>query len=130
MFDKIKKKIKELYVRALGFFRTYLAHIVFLVFTFQLLSFFNTLPYFNIINKYYYYVFAILWILSNFLFKKYITNKRILITGVNMFIIAVPMAIIEVDFLSDILGFVAFILILTYVLRQVFSERKVLREIV
>lgn len=129
MVDKTKKKIKELYIRGLNFFRSYLPHIVFLVFAFQLLSFFNTLPYFNIIDKYYYYVFAILWILSNFLFKKYITNRRILISGISMFILAIPVSIIELEFINDILGFAAFVLIFTYVVRQVFVEREYLRHI-
>ena len=127
MLDKIKKKIIELYRSGLNFFKSYLAHIVFLVFTFQLLSFFNTLPYFNIINKYYYYVFAILWVFSNFLFKKYITNKRILISGIGMLILAIPTSLLELEFLNDVLGFAAFLLIFTYVVRQVFSERKLLK---
>lgn len=128
MLKKIKKKIKKIYISAFNFFRSYLPHIVFLVFTFQLLSSLNTLPYFNIINRYYYYVFAILWVFSNFLFKKYITSRRILISGIFMFILAIPTSIIGMEFINDVLGFAAFILILTYLLREIIIKREYLRQ--
>ncbi len=128
MLEKIQKKLKGFYIIGLNFFKTYLAHIVFLVFTFQLLSFISSLPYFNLIDKYNYYVLAILWIFSNFLFKKYIINRKILIGSMVVFAIAIPITIVELEFLSDILGFVAFILLLTYVLRQIFTDREILRE--
>ena len=128
MLDKIQKKLKGIYTVVLNFFKTYLAHIVFLVFTLQLLSFVSNLPYFNLINKYYYYVSGILWVFSNLLFKKYITNRKILIGAMVIFAIAMPIAVVELDFLSDILGFVAFLLLFTYVLRQIFEERQSLRE--
>lgn len=124
MLGNISKKINK-DARALLFsFKAYLPHIVFLVFTFQFLSYLNTLPYFNIINKYYYYVAAILWILANLLFKEYITNKRILIVGVSMFIFAIPAVFAELDVASDVLGFVAYIFIFTYVTRQIFVDRR------
>lgn len=129
MLGKIQEKIKRFSAYILKFFRVYLAHIVFLVFTLQLLSFVSSLPYFNLISKYYYYVFALLWIFSNFLFKKYITNDKILIIGIAMFFLAIPPSIIEFDDLADTLGFAAFIFLFTYVIRQVFIERKNLHEI-
>lgn len=45
-----------------------------------------------------------------------------------MFVLSIPVVIVELDFLSDVLGFVAFLLIFTYVLRQVFSEREILKS--
>lgn len=45
-----------------------------------------------------------------------------------MFVLAIPATLIELDFLTNILGFVAFLLIATYVIRQVFSERILLRD--
>lgn len=127
MLDKIKKKIKELYHNGLSFFKTYLAHIVFLVFSFQLFLIFNSLPYFNLLSRYYYYVFGILWLFSLLLFKKYITNKFILISAITMFILAIPISIVEFELFNDILGFVAFLLILTYILRQIVLERENLK---
>ena len=129
MLGKIQKKIKLIYEYTIKFFRTYLAHIVFLVFTLQLLSYMSSLPYFNLISKYYYYVFGLLWIFSNFLFKKYITNDKILIIGIAMFFLAIPPSIIEFEPVADTLGFVAFIFLFTYVIRKVFAERESLQEI-
>lgn len=123
MLETIKKKIIKIYNHLPKFFKEHLPHIVFLVFTYQLLSFLNTLPYVNIINKYYYYVFALLWIFANFLFKKSITNKRILISGMMMFILAIIPVILEQDYIGDVLGFVAYLFIFSYVVRQIIVDR-------
>lgn len=128
MFSQTKKKIKDIYILGLGFFKSHLAHIVFLVFSFQLLSVFNTLPYFNLLGKYYYYVFAILWVFSLLLFKTYITNKFILVTGILTFVLAIPASIVEFELVSDILGFVAYLLIFTYILRQIFFDKQNLKQ--
>lgn len=128
MLDAVKKKILKIYNHLPNFFKGYLPHIVFLVFTYQFLSFLNTLPYVNIINKYYYYVFALLWIFANFLFKKSITNRRILISGVMMFIIAIIPVILEQDYIGDVLGFVAYLFIFSYVVRQTITDRAELSQ--
>jgi hypothetical protein len=127
MLGIIQKKIINIYTYSLNFFKAYLPHIVFLVFAFQFLSFLNTLPYINIINKYYYYVVALLWIFANFLFKEYITNRRILISGIIVFIIAIVPVMLEQNDLSDILGFAGFILLFTYVVREIVAQRNVLK---
>lgn len=128
MLDLASKKIKQILSSLIYFFRAYLPHIVFLVFVFQLLSALNALPYFNIINKYYYYVFSLLWILANFLFSKYITNRRILIAGFIIFVITIIPVILEQEYASDILGFGSFVFISTYVIRQVVTERTSLKR--
>lgn len=120
--------VKNISIFCNYFFKQNLPYIVFLVFTYQLLVAIGSLPYFNLITKYYYYVFGFLWILSNFLFKQYITNKRILVIGIIMFILAIPTVVIELEFLSDFLGFAAFIFLFTYVIRQLVSGRADLRE--
>lgn len=106
-----------------GFFKSYLPEIVFLVFVFQLLVSLNALPYFNIISKYYYYVTAILWILLNVLFKRHITNKKILIVGIVIFILAIPFVILDLNSVSDALGFLSFLMLITYVLREIFIQK-------
>lgn len=120
---QIKKKITSTYSFSIRFFKDYLPQIVFLVFIAQLLVGMGGWPYINIISKYYFYVFATLWILSNFLFKKYITNEGILITGIIMFVLAIPFVILELDFFSDIFGFAAFVSLFTYVARKIVSRR-------
>jgi hypothetical protein len=127
MLDKIKKKIITIYKQVLNFFRTYLAQIVFVVFILQLLAYFHTLPYINLIAKYYYYVAAVIWILINVLFKIHITNKKILIVGLAMFVLGIPASLFDIEFINDNLGFVAFLFIFTYIIRQFFLERKSLK---
>lgn len=124
MLDKIKKKIIKIYLELFKFYKEYLAQIVFLVFALQLLSFISTLPYFNLIGKYYFYVAGLLWVFSNFLFKQYIRNDRILKAAIIAFIIDIPIAMLELNDFSDTIGFAAFLLLLTYVLRQVFIGKK------
>lgn len=124
MLDKIKKKIVKIYLGLFKFYKEYLAQIVFLVFALQLLSFISTLPYFNLIGKYYFYVAALLWIFSNFLFKQYIRSDRILRAALIIFILDIPIAMLELEEFSDTLGFAAFLLLLTYVSRQIFVWRK------
>lgn len=120
---QIKKKIISIYSFFIKFFKDFLPQIVFLVFISQLLIAMGGWPYLNIISKYYFYAFAIVWILSNFLFKKYITNKGILIMGISMFILAIPVVILELNFLSDVLGFAAFVFLSTYVVREIIYQR-------
>ena len=128
MVNKIQKKINTLFKNGYGFFKSHLAGIVFLFFIFQLFAFFNTLPYFNLIGHYFYFVFGLLWIVFLLLFKKYIRNIFILIGGVSMFILAIPMALFEIEFLTEMFGFIAFLLIGTYVIRQIFFEREQLKK--
>lgn len=125
---KVYKDKTIILFRALTyFFKTHLPEIVFVVFIFQLLVSLNALPYFNIINKYYYYVTAFIWILLNILFKKYITNKKILVIGIISFIFAVPFVILDLGPISEALGFFSFLLLFTYILREVFTQRDLLK---
>lgn len=124
MLDNIQKKIITICIALFKFFKEYLAQIVFLVFALQLLSYISTLPYFNLINKYYFYVAGILWVFSNFLFKNYIKNDRILKAVLLAFILDIPLEIFDLEAFSDTVGFAAFLLLFTYVLRQIFLEKR------
>jgi len=127
MFNFYKEKTIKIAKQVPGVFKAYLPHVVFMVFIFQLLMFFGTLPYFNIINKYYYYVFGLLWIISNLIFKQQISNRRILVGGISMFVFAIPIVLLGLDYFADILGFAAFLLLFTYLLRQIFIDRQLLQ---
>lgn len=118
-----KVKIATIFQSLSRFFKKYLPEIVFVVFVFQLLVFLNALPYFNIINQYYYYVTAFIWILLNILFKEYITNKKILVIGIVSFIFAIPFVILDLGPISEAFGFFAFLLLFTYVVREIFTHR-------
>lgn len=126
---KIYKEKLGIISRALShFFKRYLPEIVFVVFVFQLLISLNALPYFNIINQYYYYVTAILWVILNILFKEYITNRKILIVGIVSFVFAIPFVILGLDFVSEAFGFFCFLLLFTYVVREIVSSKNLLKN--
>lgn len=124
MLSLYTKKIIRFLIHLPKFFKSYLPHIVFLVFTLQLLVAMGSLPYLNIIGKYYFYVAGILWVISVILFKEYITNKRILVLGLIALFVAIPFALIQIENVADIMGFAAFLFLLTFLIRQIFIERK------
>lgn len=128
MLENLSKKIKKINITGISFFKNYLPHIVFLVFLYQLLAAAGNFPYVNLISKYYFYVFGFLWILSNFLFKKYVTNRRILLLAFLAFFLSIPTVLLGLAFLSDVLGFAAYVFLFTYVIKQVLIERTHLRQ--
>lgn len=124
MLEHYKKKTVKIFKELSTFFNKYLAKIVFLVFLLQLLLAIGNLPRFNVIDKYYVYVIGIVWIVANILFKIHITNNRILILGLIMFLLAIPPTVLQFGVISDWLGFGAFLLLCTYIIRQIVIERK------
>lgn len=122
-----KEKTIIIFKSLSNFFKAHLPEIVFLVIVIQLLLSLNALPYFNIIDKYYYYVTALIWVLLNILFRQYITNKKILAIGIIAFVTAVPFTILGLDTISETLGFLAFLLLFTYLLREIYTQRDILR---
>lgn len=128
MLKAYKKKAITIFKSLSSFFKAHLPEIVFLVFISQLLLSLNALPYFNIINKYYYYVTAVIWVLLNILFKEYITNKKILAIGIMSFIFAVPFVILDLSPISEALGFFAFLLLFTYLVREIFTQKDLLKK--
>lgn len=123
MVAQNKKKIIKLLKSLSIFFKEYLAEIVFLVFALQLLIAIGALPYFNIINRYYYYVAGLLWIIANILFKKQLTNRKILIVGILMFFFAIPFVILDFSSVASAFGFAAFLILFTYIVRELFAQR-------
>lgn len=128
MVKILQEKTITIFKSLSNFFKAHLPEIVFLVFISQLLISLNALPYFNIISKYYYYATAFIWVLLNILFRRYITNKKILILGITTFIITIPFTVLGLDPISEALGFLAFLLLITYIIREIFTQRNLLRD--
>lgn len=127
--DKVTKKIKSLWENILLFFKNNLPQIVFLVFALQFLIYLQTQPYFNLVSKYVLVQYGILGMLTLFLFRKYIHNNFMILGAISMFVISIPVTIIGIEAANDLLGFLAFGFLSIYVLRKIFSERKILREV-
>lgn len=126
MLEKIKKIIVSL-KQSPKFFRNNLAQVVFLIFLAQILFVLGRLPYINIISHYYFYALALLWIVAIFLFKLHITMRMVLIAAIVAFVVAIPFVIIHLDSIADILGFIAYMLLLTYIIREIIVQKKTMR---
>lgn len=118
MLGYFKKKIVYLVSYCARFFKAHLAHIVFLVFAFQVLVAAGALPYFNLVSQYSYYVFTVTWIIAVFLFRKQITSQLILKSIIILFFIGIPISLLGFVNFSDTLGFVIFVLIATGVVKK------------
>lgn len=127
MLVQIKKKIKYITKSILVFYKNNLPQIVFLVFIAGVLFIAGRLPYINIISHYYFYAFALVWIIAIFLFKLQITMRMVLFGGLGAFVVAIPLVILYLDSLADIVGFVAYLLLLTYIIREIVVQREKLR---
>lgn len=124
MLGNFKKKIIYVINYSVHFFREHLAHIVFLVFSFQLLVVAGALPYFNLISQYSYYVFTTSWIISVFLFRKQITSLFILKSIIVLILLGIPIALLGFANVADALGFAVFVLIGTGVVKKVIEDQK------
>lgn len=127
MGKNYKEKIIKAFRLTSYFFKAHLPEIVFVVFVLQLLLSLNALPYLNILNQYYYYVTAVVWVLLNILFRDYLTNRKILVIGVVNFIFAIPFTVLGLNLIAESFGFMAFLLLFTYLLREVNYQRKFLK---
>lgn len=128
MLGRFKKKIILLVNFSTRFFKNHLAHVVFLVFAFQLLVAAGALPYFNLISQYSYYVFTTVWIIAVFLFKKQITSRLILKGIIALFLLGIPVALLGLANFSNALGFVVFVLVATGVIKKIIEDWDVVSD--
>lgn len=126
MLGHFKKNIVYLVSYCGRFFKEHLAHIVFLVFAFQILVAAGALPYFNLVSQYAYYVFTTIWIIAVFLFKKQITSYLILKLIIILFFIGIPISLLGLVNFSDTLGFVIFVFIATGVIKKIVEDWSVI----
>ncbi len=123
MLGHFKEKVFYIINLCKRFFREHLAHIVFLVFSFQVLVAAGALPYFNLIGRYSYYVFTAVWIISVLLFRKQITSSFILKGIIILVLLGIPTALLGFANTADALGFATFVLISTGVVKKMIEDR-------
>lgn len=128
MLGLFKKKI--IYIVNFGkrFFKGHLPHIVFLVFSFQILVAAGALPYFNLISQYSYYVFTSVWVIAVFLFRKQITSVFILKGIIILLLLGIPSALLGLANTVDALGFAIFVLIGTGVVKKGIEDWNVIKD--
>lgn len=128
MLEYLKKKIIYLVDFGKRFFREHLPHIVFLVFSFQVLVAAGALPYFNLISQYSYYVFTAVWIIAVFLFRKQITSVFILKGIVSLFLLGIFAALFDLVNTIDAIGFAIFVLIGTGVVKKSIEDWSIIKD--
>lgn len=128
MLGLFKKKTLFLVNTSSHFFKDHLAHIVFLVFAFQVLVAAGALPYFNLISQYSYYVFTAVWIIAVFLFRKQITSPFILKGIIALLLLGIPTALLGLTNFIDALGFYIFVLIATGVVKKSVEDWGIIKD--
>lgn len=118
MLRNVQKKIVRFVILNTRFFVKHLAHIVFLVFTLQLLVVAGALPYLNLISQYSYYVFTAIWIFTVIIFPKHLTTEFILKAIIFIILLGIPVALMDFAATADALGYVIFVLIATVIVKK------------
>ncbi len=128
MLGYFKEKIVYFVNYCKRFFKEHLAHIVFLVFSFQVLVAAGALPYLNLISQYSYYVFTTVWIIAVFLFRKQITSVFILKGIIGLLLLGIPTSLLGFTNPSDALGFAIFVLIGTGVVKKSIEDWSIIKD--
>lgn len=129
MFTYIKKKIIEITDRIITFFKENLAQIIFLVFLLQFLLSAKSMPYINLINNFEFYSIGFLLFLSMIIFRVIIPYRRTIQIVIALFVVAALATIVEQVAISDLIGFITFVLLSLIVGRQILREKDDLQKI-
>lgn len=129
MFTYIKKKIIEITDRIITFFKDNLAQIIFLVFLLQFLLSAKSMPYINLVNNFEFYSIGLLLFLSMIIFRVIIPYHKTIQIVIVLFAVAALVSVIEQVAISDLIGFIAFVLLLLIVGRQILREKEDLKKI-
>jgi hypothetical protein len=124
-----KKIISYQFNQAKGFIINNFPQLITLVFLLQLLIAIRDFPYINIIDNYYIYVFMLVFFLAWVFFYKYFTSKRMLVMAIVFLALAYPTVVLHMTQVSELLGFVSYILLVMAILQKIVTEKKLLRKV-
>lgn len=128
MFTNIFKKIIRVFDRSTEFVRKNNAQVVIIVGTFAVLELIQSFPYINIIPRYQFLVIGFVLFLSVTLLRVSISNRLINYLVLILFVIAIFTSLLNIEQISNLIGFIAFVLLFIIVVRQIFIDRKKLKE--
>ncbi|MBI4091591.1 MAG: hypothetical protein HY427_00060 [Candidatus Levybacteria bacterium] len=129
MFTSIYKKITNIFDRATDFVRKNTVQVVIIVSCFAVLELIQSFPYVNIIPRYQFLVISFVLLLSVVLLRVFISSKLINYVVLALFVISIFTAILDIEQISNLIGFVAFVLLSIMVIRQIFQDREKLKEV-
>ena len=121
-----KKIIIHYFQRLKNIFLSNFPQNVILILILQFFIATNGLPYVNIIDNYYIYVFILILLLTWVFFFKYFTSKRMLVLAITSLLLAYPAVVLGITQISETLGFVAYLLIIMAILQKIVIEKKLL----
>lgn len=129
MVNSIKKKIKELSDKVSIFIKDNLIRILIILAIFISLEVSKSFPYVNLIPNVDFLIVGFTLFLSVLLFRVTIPNKGIILVVLFFFIVAMLVSIVELGDIAEMIGFVIYVLLSIMIIRQVFAERKKLKEL-
>ncbi len=124
MYTFIKKKIIKISEQVTDFVRDNLVQIIIIGGSFVFLEVIKSFPYVNIIPSYQFLVIGFVLFLTALMFRQMISDKIISIFVIFLLAISVFVTIFEQTIISDVIGFVIFVLLLFVVLKGIASNRK------
>ncbi len=129
MFNNIKKKIKFIKDQISNFVEVNIIRILVVLGIFIFLEISKTFPYVNLIPSVDFLIVGFTLLLSVLLFRVTIPNKGIILVVLFFLVIAAFVTIVELKDIADMIGFIIFVLLSIMIFRQIFTERKKLKEL-
>lgn len=129
MVNFIKKTIKEISDRASIFVKRNIIRILIVAGTFIILEISKSFPYVNIIPNVDFLIVGFTLLLSVLLLRVTIPNRAIILVVLCFFGVAAVVTIVELKDIAEMIGFIIFVLLSIMIIRQVFQERKQLKEL-
>lgn len=129
MVSFVKKKIKEISDKSSIFIKENIIKILVILGIFIVLEISKNFPYINLIPNVDFLIVGFTLLLAVVLFRVTIPNKGIILVVLFLFVLAMLVSIIELNDIADMIGFIIFMLISIMIFRQIFAERKKLKEL-
>lgn len=128
MLQNVYKKITAVWNKIFVFVQENLVRLAIVGGLFVFLEIIQTFPYVNIIPSYQFLVIGFILFLIVIIFNEAFSNKRILFFITTLFAIASITAIFDLKRISDLFGFMIFVLLILVTLRGIIADRKKLKE--
>lgn len=129
MYKNFSKKIIKVLDNITSYVRQNIAQIVIIVGVFVTLEVIQSFPYINIIPNYQFLVIGFTLLLGVVLLRVSVSNKKIILLVLALFCIAIITTIFDIKRISDLIGFIIFVLLTIVTFRQIFQDRRKLKEL-
>lgn len=129
MYKNFSKKIIKVLDNITFYVRQNIAQIVIIVGVFVTLEVIQSFPYINIIPNYQFLVIGFTLLLGVVLLRFSVSNKKIILLVLALFCIAIITTIFDIKRISDLIGFIIFVLLTIATFRQIFQDRRKLKEL-